>query len=1163
LLDGACRIDEIMDTAMQNNMPAVAITDHGTMYGIVDFYKAARSRGIKPILGCEAYVAPGSRFDRKTNGPRAAVQHLVILAADTTGYHNLIKLISAAHLEGFYYKPRIDKEILAEYHDGLIGLSGCLKSGITSCLVNDDMNSAVKAAGEYAEIFGKQHFFLEVQDHQLPEQRKANKLMKELSRKTDLPIVATNDVHYLKREHAAAHEILLCLQTQTVTSDPKRMRYRTEEFYMKTGAEMDDIFREFPGALENTLEIAGRCNVEIEFGALHFPIFNVPEGTTQRKYLIDLGGKGLKHRYGIENPAHPKDSRDRGIVERFNHEMAVIEKTGYVNYYLVVWDFVQYARASDIPVGLRGSGGASLVAYAIGITDIDPLRYGLIFERFLNPERVSPPDFDIDFCQVRRGDVINYVKKKYGRENVAQIITFGSLGAKQVIRDIGRALEIPYSKCDRLSKMIPNDPKIKLKLALEMNPEFKKTHETDDDCRKILEHGFVLEGLYRNRGTHAAGVVIGEKPLVEIVPLSLDKDKQPITQYTMEPLGDIGLLKLDFLGLRTLTVMQETITLVKEFKGHEIDLDSLPQHDKAAYELLNRGDTVGVFQLESSGMRDLIRRVRTDRIEDLIAIIALYRPGPMNMLDDYVNRKTGKAKVKYDHASLEPLLKETYGVMLYQEQVQQAANVLAGYSLGEGDILRRAMGKKKMAEMEKQRAKFVEGCKKTSRMTARSAGKIFDTMVKFAGYGFNKSHSTAYALLAYRTAYLKANYPAEFMSALLSSEMGNSDKLPVLIVEAENMDLKIQPPDINLSGVRFSPSDNSIRFGIAGIKNVGEGAARAITDERTRNGPYTGLVDFFSRVDGQVVNRKAIESLIRSGAFDYLNTHRARLFNGIDFAMARAAEAVSDRRSGQGSLFELLEKPQEDTSENDLPDCEPWHESNLLSGERELLGIYMSGHPLTQYASLLEKYQLTTIQALAEVKDRTITRLGGIVSQVTRKTTKTSRETMALLHLEDLDGCIEVVAFPQVYQNYGTSIKQDNAILICGELSKREEQPKIIAYEIYPLSDAPKHFASRVSIHVPAAQLDDDKLERIRDILRMYPGTTPVVVCLQFPSGDKVFLDTDTAYMVNPEERLIRELDQELGKKSVFISVNQAPCLNARHTRERHRSEWNNNRKAT
>lgn len=1156
MLDGACRVPDIMDRAVETNMPAVAITDHGVMYGIVDFYKAAIEKGVQPILGCEAYVATGSRLDRNSDRRSAGAHHLVLLATDNEGYANLTKLISAAHTEGFYYKPRVDKELLAAHHKGLIALSSCLHGEVSHLLADDHVDEAIQTAGQYADIFGKENFFLEIQDHRIPEQRKVNAHMIEVSRTTNLPLVATNDVHYLRREHARAHEVLLCLQTQTVLSDPKRMRYQTDEFYMKDRDEMEALFGEIPEALDITVEIAERCNVELEFGTLHFPTYDVPDGMNQREFLVSLGMEGLKKRYGVSDPGHPKTEEERAVVERFYDELKVIEKTGFVNYFLVVWDFIRFAHEKKIPVGPgRGSGGGSLVAYALEITSIDPLRYDLIFERFLNPDRVSPPDFDIDFCQSRREEVIQYVKDKYGHENVAQITTFGSLGPKLVIRDVGRVLEIPYAYCDRLSKMVPDDPKMTIEKALEMNPEFRKAYDSEADCKRILDYAMVLQGLYRNPGTHAAGVVIGEKPLVEIVPLALDKEKQLVTQYTMEPLGEIGLLKMDFLGLKTLTVIQESLDLIKEFRGVAIDLDNLPFDDEPTYNLLNRGDTIGVFQLESTGMRDLVRRVGIDRIEDLIAMIALYRPGPMNMLPDYVDRKSGNARIKYDHALLEPILKETYGVMLYQEQVQQSANMLAGYSLGEADVLRRAMSKKKVEEMQEQREKFINGAAAKNRISGKLAGRIFDLMEKFAGYGFNKAHSAGYAIIAYQTAYLKANYPAEFMSALLSSEIGNFDKIPVFITEADQMGLDILAPDVNKSGVRFKPRDTAVLYGLAGIKNVGQGVADAIVKEREENGDYTSLVDFCARVDSQSANKKALESLVRCGAFDSLGKHRARLFNGIAFAMSRAAAAARDKQVGQASLFELLEENGDSALSDDLPACDPWPDNELLAGERELLGVYMSGHPLSEFTYILEKYQLCTVQALPQVQDRTATRVGGIASKVVQRVTKTSKETMCIFQLEDLDGFIEVLVFPETFRQYGQHLAEDAPLLVCGEVSRREDQPKIIAQEIYPLAEAPLHFSKRMSIHIPSGNADEDTLQGLKKELMLHPGKTPVMICLLYPSGEKVFLDTADSLQVLPDKELVESIEKRLGEKSVYVTADPEPC---RDPNSGNRKRWSN-----
>ena len=1158
LLDGACRINDLMDAVDDAGMSSVAITDHGVMYGAVDFYKAARAKGIKPIIGCEAYIASGNRTDRTRTPDRPLHHHLVLLATGDEGYHNLARLASRAQMEGFYYKPRIDREILAEHSKGLIGLSACMKGDVAWRLNKDDHEGAVKAAGEFADIFGKDNFFLEVMDHNIPEQRKINTGMKKVSQQTGLPIVATNDVHYLEKSHAAAHEVMLCLQTGTVMSDPKRMRYSSEEFYLKTREELEPLFREFPGSMDLTLEIADRCNLEMEFGTLHFPTFDCPDGMDQKQYLIHLAHEGVKKHYHLSDPMNPRDDRERQVMARFEEELAVIEKTGFINYFLVVWDFVHFAHSHSIPVGPgRGSGGGSLVAYALGITQIDPLRYELIFERFLNPERVSPPDFDIDFCQARREEVINYVKQKYGRDSVAKIITFGSLGAKTVIRDVGRALEIPFSECDRLSKMIPEEPKMTIKKAMELNPEFKKAYETEDSCKRILDYGVVLEGLYRNPGTHAAGVVIGEKILTEIIPLALDKEKEPVTQYTMEPLGEIGLLKMDFLGLKTLTVIHEAVALIKESRDIDIDLDTLPLDDGPTYELLNRGDTVGVFQLESGGMRDMFRKIHIVGIEDIIALIALYRPGPMNMLPDYIARKSGEAEIHYDHPLLEPILKETYGVMVYQEQVQRAANILAGYSLGEADILRRAMGKKKISVMEEQRAKFVKGSADTNNIKAAKAGQIFDTMAQFAGYGFNKAHSAGYGIISYQTAYLKANYPEEFMSALLSSEIGNFDKIPIFVSEVSDMGLKILPPDVNASRARFAPEAGGVRYGLAGTKNVGAGAADAIVGERKNNGPYTGLIELCERLDGQLINKKVLESLIRSGALDGLEMHRARMFNAIDFSLSRASNRQKDLASGQGNLFDMLEPAGENT-QDDLPASEEWPESTMLGAEKELLGVYMSGHPLTRYASLLERYQLSTVQSMQELDEGTPTRLGGMITNVHKLFTKASKEMMAAVQIEDLDGSVEIMLFPEAYAKHAVHLEEEMPVLVCGEVSHRKEPAQLIASEVYRLGDAPKFFAEKARIHIPVAHADTERIERVKDIVRLHPGTTPLTVCLLFPTGEKIFIEAGTGFTVCPDEALVHEVEHELGEGSMYVTVSRKACR-FNHERRRFGGKGNGN----
>ena len=1173
MLDGACRIRDLMGEKAKKKgdpdrigavpsqgMTAVAITDHGVMYGVVPFYEAARAAGIKPIIGCEVYITSGSRHDRKTeDSSKQQAHHLILLATNEMGYRNLVRLTSLAQLEGFYYKPRIDHELLQKYAGGLIGLSACLKGEIPGRLLDDDEAGALELAGFYSEVLGKDHFYLEVQDHLMPEQRKVNKGLVALAKRTGLGLVATNDAHYIRRDHSEAHEIMLCLQTQTVMSDPKRMKYPSSEFYFKSGDEMAQIFRELPESISNTVHIAERCNVEFDFKGLHFPQFTVPTAESQKEYLIGLCHKGLEKRYELYDPAHPCDEREKVLVERCNFELSVIEKTGFINYFLVVWDFINYAKTKRIPVGPgRGSGAGSLVAYLLEITGIDPIRYELIFERFLNPERVSPPDFDIDFCQTRRGEVIEYVKDKYGRENCAQIITFGSLGAKTVVRDLGRVLELPFSECDRLAKMIPDDPKITLAKALEQNPDFKKAYDTEPNCKRILDYGFILEGLFRNAGTHAAGVVIGEKPLIEIVPLARDKEGQVITQYSMEPIGKIGLLKMDFLGLKTLTVIQEAVDLVQVSTGVALDIDTIPIDDPATYELFQRGDTVGVFQFESTGMRDSLRKLGPTAIEELIAMNALYRPGPMEFIDSFINRKFGREKIEYGHPLMESILKGTYGYMIYQEQVQRVSNVLAGFSLAQGDNLRRAIGKKKADEMAKMRAKFVEGCAVTNKIPARQAEEIFDMIDKFAGYGFNKSHSAAYSVVAFQTAYLKTHYPAEFMSALLSSEMGNLDKIPVFIAECRAIGLEVLPPHINASEVRFSPAPKAVRYGLAGIKNVGEGASHEIVKERKRNGPFKGLMDFCQRMQGQLVNKKVIESLIRCGAFDLPGSDRARMFAGIDFALNRASAAARDKASGQSSLFDLMAtETTVAADDSSLPQADRMSESEQLAGERELLGIYMTGHPLSQYASLLERYQLTSVQKLKTVEPGTVTRLGGLIASLIPRMTK-KKEPMAVIQLEDLDGSVEVVVYPDAYRDYKSVLVQDQPIMLCGEVRYEEDVPKLIAQEVYPLRDCPTLYVERVKLHFPTGRLDEDPamMARVRDALNSHPGRTDVNICLEFPSGEKVVLDTDIQYKVTCDESLVRELELILGENSVYVAVNPNACRKPKKVPQYKRNEF-------
>ena len=1162
LLDGACHIDGVMERAHELGMPAVAMTDHGVLYGAIEFYKKAKAKGIKPLLGCEVYVAPEqmSMHEHRKSSTGSQSNHLVLLAENEKGFRNLATLVSKAHMEGFYYKPRIDHECLSQYSEGLVGMSACLKGEIPELCVQGDMKGAIARAETYMDILGKDNFYIELQDHGIKEQRIANQGLLEVAQKTGLPLVASNDVHYLQPGDWEAHDVMICLQTQSVMSDPNRMKYGSTQFYMKSPMEMLELFRDHPEALSRTLEIAERCNVDLKLGDdLHFPTYNVPEGFTQKTYLIKLTKEGLRQRYGIEDIDRPKHEDEARIAERFKREFEVIDKTGFVNYFLVVWDFIRFARDQNIPVGPgRGSGAGSIVAYALGITGIDPLKYDLIFERFLNPERVSPPDFDIDFCQYRRGEVIEYVKQKYGRESVAQIITFGTLGAKTCIRDIGRVLEIPLGECDKLAKMVPDDPGMTLKKALDQSPDFKRACTSEENAKRIMKYARVLEGLPRNQGTHAAGVVIGERELIDILPLARDKDKEVVTQYEMKALDDVGLLKMDFLGLRTLSLIQEAVDNIKRTKGIELDIENLPMDDEATFALLNRADTVGVFQVESQGMRDLLRRIGLTRFEDLIAMIALFRPGPMNMLDDFIGRKHGRVKIQYEHALLEPILEETYGVMLYQEQVQRAANVLAGFSLGMGDILRRAMGKKKPEEMAKMRKKFVEGCAATNDIPKKKAEAIFDNIERFAGYGFNKSHSAAYAILSWQTAFLKAHYPVEFMAALLSSEINNNDKLPILIAEAQQMEISVLPPNVNDSEARFKPHDEGIRFGLAGIKNVGIGAVEALVAEREANGPYEGLIDFCVRLGSQDVNKKVLESLVKCGAFDYTGMSRGRLFPGIEFAMSRAATLAHDRQTGQGSLFDMMESDADESPTEELPQAEPWPENQMLAGEKELLGFYISGHPLTQHDWALKMYGLADVPALAELNTGSMTRIGGLVGQLKQRFTKKTQEAMAVFRLERLDGNFEVVAFPECFRSYGQNLHEDAPIMVCGEIKKEEDTVRMTAAEIYPLEEIHKYFTERVSLHLAAATLDDAKLEKLQQMLDRHPGEVAVIICLQFPGGEKVFVDTDRRFKVSAEPALIKELEHLFGEESVYVSVMKKPCRKAGNGRNGRngRNQW-------
>jgi len=1214
LLDGACRLDRLVDKAHELKFPALAITDHGVLYGAVDFYKAAREKGIKPIVGCEVYVAPGSRFEKKTaTGGRDVYHHLVLLAKDETGYKNLIKLVTAAHLEGYYYKPRIDKELLAAHKDGLIALSGCLASEIPEWIIKDQLQKARDAVDWFKQTFGAENFYLELQNHGYPEQANVNRHLIQWSKEFGLKLVATNDVHYLEQGHSHAHDCLVCIGTQTTLNDPKRLSlsYAAEQFYLRSAEEMKARFAEVPEAVRNTLEVAEKCNVEIEFGRLHYPVFHPPEHFTRESYLRQWLVEGLLRRYtiharvegkefvveSIQDPkrlptyqefqspeskvqsqeaaapaADPIANRQSPIANAFQvvmgrlqMELRVIEKTGFVSYFLVVGDFVRYGHSKGISCGARGSAAGSLVTYLLEISKVDPIRYGLLFERFLNPERISPPDIDIDFDDDRRADVIAYVRQKYGRDCVAQIITFGTMGAKSVVRDVGRVMGLTYGECDRLAKMIPFDLKMTLEKALKQSPELKRAYETEEVTRALIDTAFILEDLVRNASVHAAGVVIGDQPLVNLLPLKADEDGTIVTQYAMGPVGDLGLLKMDFLGLKTLTVIRNTCEMVKQTKGIDVPIDNLPLDDAKTYDLLNKANTLGVFQLESGGMRDLCRKFQISSLEHITALIALYRPGPMELIPDFIRRRHGEVEIRYEHPLLEPICRETYGIMVYQEQVMQAAQALAGYTLGGADLLRRAMGKKLPEEMAKQRAVFVRGCREKNHVPEAKANQIFDLLEKFAGYGFNKSHAAAYAIIAYQTAYLKANYPVEFLCAMMTNDMGDTAKLGQYINEARALGIEVLPPDVNESQVFFAPapgnvlpasrrqdkSENqtrqqdagstfkSIRFGLAAIKGVGEVTVESILKARREGGKFQSLADLCERVDSRSVNRKVLEALIKSGACDCLGETRATLFAQVDRTLARAASIVADRQRGQSSLFGKLEESASAMPES-LSRLSEWPQHELLAHEKELLGFYVTGHPLTPFVPIIETYALANTAALGQLQNRSLTRIGGLIAAVQHGVSKKNNRPYLMATLEDLEGSVQVLFLNENYERYRELLQPNVAILVVGEVNTTDEKPKIFPVEVLPLEDAPKRFTKQVHLRLHTAHLTAEHLDSVRELVAAHPGQCPLFLCFIQPGGEVVFVETHERFSVTPARELQEAANRLFGEETYYAKVDTA-----------------------
>lgn len=1143
LLDGACHIERLLGAVEKMKMPAIAITDHGNMFGAIEFYQQAFNFGVKPIIGSEVYVAPESRFEKSAQGIQEASFHLVLLAKDIEGYKNLMKLITTGYLEGFYYRPRIDKEILKEHSKGLVCLSACLKGEVPHLIINGQMEQAKNTAIFFKELFGKD-FYLELQDNLIPDQQAVNRSLLEMSKQLDIPVVATNDVHYIRKEDARAHEALMALQTQTTLEDPNRMRLETDEFYLKDSDEMKRTFgTQCPEAIRNTLEITEKCNLELDFSKTHLPHYKAPEGKTREEFLRELVDEGLKKRY-------PENSAE--IKGRVKHELEIIEKSRYTSYFLIAWDFVHYAKEKGIPVGPgRGSAAGSVVSYALGITDIDPLKYDLLFERFLNPERISMPDIDIDFCYERRNEVIDYVVKKYGKDNVAQIITFGTLMAKGVIRDVGRVMGMSYSEVDRIAKMVPNDLNITLQQALKASPELKSLYETDPRVTQLIDTSMVLEGLSRHASTHAAGVVISEKPLTEFIPLFKMGDGQVTTGYPMNSLEKIGLLKMDFLGLRTLTVINEALKIIKRTRSADIEIDKIPIDDKKTFELLSNAESVGVFQVESSGMRDLLKKFKPERFEDLIAILALFRPGPMGsgMLDDFIERKKGSVQIRYDHPSLEPILKDTYGIIVFQEQVMRIASSLAGFSLARADSLRRAMSKKTPEVMAEARRHFIEGCR-VKGINIKTADKIFNHIEYFAGYGFNKSHSAAYAMISYRTAYLKANYPVEFMTALLTSEKDNTDKIAQYIEEAERMGIKILPPDANESFSKFTiVEDNSdgnkykqaVRFGLSAVKNVGQGAIDSIITARNKEGRFKSLYHFCEHIDSRLVNRKVIESLIKCGAFDSLGLFRSQLMAILDKAMEVAGGIQKDRVGGQMSFFDTFEEDGDfKKSFQDIPAIKEWPENQLLAFEKALLGFYITKHPLTRFEKILRLYGTSDSAGLTNFKDGSIISIGGILQKVKLTTTKKTGERMAIAQLEDLSGTVEVLVFPKTYTSIGRHFKTDAMIFLKARLSLREEEPKLIAEDAMPLEEVQEKMTKSITINLITTGLDNKTLESMKIILSSHKGRIPTFIYFKTPENKKVTLALGGDYTVQPSVELVNELEELLGEGTVSVS---APVL--------------------
>ena len=1138
LLDGAQKIDELCKRAAEDGQSAAAITDHGNLFGVMEFGKSCKKNGIKPIIGTEAYIAPGDRRERApklVNGVgRKNYYHLILLAKDYTGYKNLIKLSSHGYLDGFYYRPRIDKELLREHSEGLICLSACLASEIATLLRHDQLEAAEQAAAEYRDLFDEGRYWLEIQDHGIPEQKKVNELTVELSKKLGVPMVATNDCHYLYPNDHFAHDVLCCIQTGKTVNSRDRMTY-SKQHYLKSGDEMAKLFDWAPESVENSVRIADMCDFAFTDQPLRLPEFPIPDGYDIDGYFAKVAKDGLEarmHEIRAEIDAGRIERTIEEYHERLDKEIKIIHQMGYSGYFLITWDFIRFAHEQGIPVGPgRGSAAGSLVAYAMKITNIDPLRYNLLFERFLNPERVSMPDIDIDFCFRQRERVIDYVTHKYGRENVSQIITFGTMAARAVLRDVGRGLDMSYDQVDKIAKMVPAQPgqEITIDMALEEVKPLREAYEGDPKVKEMIDVAKRLEGLTRHASTHAAGVVITPKPIMEYCPLykGTREGDEITTQWAKDEVEEIGLLKLDFLGLKTLTLIDDCLGSIERVTGERPDLEALPLDDPKTYELFCKARTSGVFQFESEGMKGILRRLKPERFEDLIALNALYRPGPIGggLIDDFIGRRHGKIEVEYPHPMLEEVLEETYGVIVYQEQVMQIASKMAGYSLGDADILRRAMGKKKKEVMEAEAKRFVEGADKMG-TPAAEAKKVFELMAFFAGYGFNKSHSAAYALVAYHTAWLKAHHPVHFMAALLTNDKGNTEKLVKYINECRDMGIEVEPPAINASGVDFTVDGPSIRFGLSAIKGVGEGAIRCLLEAREEGEAFESLHDICSRVDGRTVNKRVLEALVQSGSLDGFGARRSQLAMAIDGAIDFGQKQRADALAGQASLF-----GGDDDSEPaapPLPEIPEWEDRERLAGEKQTLGFYISGHPLDDHRDLLERYSSHDTAMLKTITSKTQVALGGMITDLQRRKSRKG-DMWASFALEDLSGQIDVLCFPRTYEKCQALLDNDVAIMLEGRVEAEEERVRVIASDVLPLEQLRERRVDAVQLKLEAGEIDDDLVDRLRRMMEKHPGDVRVFFEVARPGQYRMLARAESQVGINPSEDFLSEVESLLG----------------------------------